>query len=321
MNKRAIITYIGVGCLLAVLTVWSYLSTQRRMLEVAERTFVEAVHQDLDERWKKLGETVTIVSGKDKDVYTNLTIDRDSIKKSFALEDNNDSLNIDGDINQRMFHTILYEFDRKCNPETLNGIWQEKLAANGMDIATIASIHYDAADTDSLVSHYKPLSSYYAGISNEIRLSSFVCLSSGDVLFHRPYALCLGLAWLGWLVYVLWRIVPPRHSTKGYYQWAEGIVYDPASKCIYKHREQIKLFPKSNAVIKALVEAENHQLHGADLLTIAWGTDETNIDKLYTQNSIIRKDLKKLGSEFCLENIEGGYFKLVFPYASKAKER
>ena len=79
MNKRAIITYIGVGCLLAVLTVWSYLSTQRRMLEVAERTFVEAVHQDLDERWKKLGETVTIVSGKDKDVYTYLSIDRYSI--------------------------------------------------------------------------------------------------------------------------------------------------------------------------------------------------------------------------------------------------
>ena len=75
MTKKTIITYIGVGCLLAVLTVWSYLSTQRRMLEVAERTFVEAVHQDLDERWKKLGETVTIVSGKDKDVYTNLTID------------------------------------------------------------------------------------------------------------------------------------------------------------------------------------------------------------------------------------------------------
>ena len=64
---------------------------------------------------RKLGETVTIVSGKDKEVYTNLTIDRDGINKSFALEDNNDSLNIDGDINQRMLHTILYEFDRKDN--------------------------------------------------------------------------------------------------------------------------------------------------------------------------------------------------------------
>lgn len=289
MNKKIIITYIGVGCLLAVLTVWSYLSTQKRMLEVAERTFVEAVHQDLDERWKGLGETITIVSGKDKEVYTNLSIERDSINKSFALDVNNDSLNIDRDINQRMLHTILCEIDKKCNPDTLNGIWQEKLVANGMDIATTASIHYDATDTDSLGSHYKPLSSYCAGISNEIRLSSFVRLSLGDVLFHQPYALCLGLVLLGWIAYVLWRIVLPRHSTKGCYQWAEGIVYDSTSCCIYKHQVQIKLFPKSNAIIKALVEAENHQLHGADLLAVVWGVDETNIDKLYTQNSIIRK--------------------------------
>lgn len=320
MDKKTIITYIGVGCLLAVLTVWSYLSTQRRMLEVAERTFVEAVRQDLDERWKKLGETVTIVSGKDKEVYTNLSIERDSINKSFTLKENNDSLNIDSDINQRMLHTILCDCDKKCNPDTLNHIWQEKLAANGMDVITIISIHYDAADADSLAGHYKPLSSYYAGISNEIRLSSFVHLSSGDVFFHRPYVLCLGLALLGWIAYVLWRIVSPRRSTKGCYQWTEGIVYDPTSNCIYKHREQIKLFPKSNAIIKALMEAENHQLHGVDLLAIAWGTNETNIDKLYTQNSIIRKDLKRLGSEFRLENIEGGYFKLVFPSASKAKK-
>ena len=321
MNKKTIITYIGVGCLLAVLTVWSYLSTQKRMLEVAERTFVEAVHQDLDERWKGLGETVTIVSGKDKEVYTNLTIERGGTNKSFALENNNDSLNMDNDINQRMLHTILCECDKKCNPDTLNGIWQKKLAANGVEIATITSIHYDVADTDSLGSHYKPLSSYYAGISNEIRLNSFVRLSFSDVLFHQPYSPYFGLALFGWLVYVLWRALPVHRSVKGSYQWAEGIVYDPASGCIYKHRERIKLYPKSNAIMKALMEAENHQLHGADLLTIAWGTDESNIDKLYTQNSIIRKDLRKLGNEFRLENIEGGCFKLVFPNASKMKKR
>ena len=321
MNKKTLIIYIGIACLLVILTCLSYFNTRKRMLEVAERTFVEAVHQDLDERWKSLGETVTIVSGKDKEVYTNLTIERGSTNKSFALEYNNDSLNIDNDINQRMLHTILFEFDKRCNPDTLNGIWQKKLAANGVEIATITSIHYDVADTDSLGSHYKPLSSYYAGIFNEIRLNSFVRLSLSDVLFHRPYSLCFGLVLIGWIIYVLWRILSLPHSTEGSCQWAEGIVYAPGAGCIYKHRERIKLYPKSNAIIKALMEAENHQLHGADLLTIAWGTDESNIDKLYTQNSIIRKDLRKLGNEFRLENIEGGYFKLVFPNASKMKRR
>jgi hypothetical protein len=60
------------------------------MLEVAERTFVEAVHQELDERWKSLGETVTIVSGKDKEVYTNFSIKKRGVEKNhsrYSLEE------------------------------------------------------------------------------------------------------------------------------------------------------------------------------------------------------------------------------------------
>ena len=52
MDKKTLIIHIGIGCLLATLTCLSYSSTRKRMLEVAERTFVEAVHQELDERWK-----------------------------------------------------------------------------------------------------------------------------------------------------------------------------------------------------------------------------------------------------------------------------
>ena len=90
MNKKTIITYIGIGCLLATLTCLSYFNTRKRMLEVAERTFVEAVHQELDERWKSLGETVTIVSGKDKEVYTNFSIKKRGVEKNhsrYSLEE------------------------------------------------------------------------------------------------------------------------------------------------------------------------------------------------------------------------------------------
>ena len=83
MNKKTIVTYIGVGCLLAVLTVWSYCSTQGRMLEVAERTFVEAVHQDLDGRWKKFGKTVNVNYGKEKKNIPSLLLRKKVLKNLF----------------------------------------------------------------------------------------------------------------------------------------------------------------------------------------------------------------------------------------------
>ena len=85
MNKKTIITYIGIGCLLATLTCLSYFNTRKRMLEVAERTFVEAVHQELDERWKKSGETITFSSGVEKNLYVDFTMKEKGAEKSYSL--------------------------------------------------------------------------------------------------------------------------------------------------------------------------------------------------------------------------------------------
>ena len=76
MSKKTILVYIGIGCLLAVLAMWSFRSTERRMLEVAEHTFVDAVHQDLDERKKKSEDLISFFSGKTKEKYVNLIIPR-----------------------------------------------------------------------------------------------------------------------------------------------------------------------------------------------------------------------------------------------------
>lgn len=67
MNKKTLIIYIGIACLLATLTCLSYFNTRKRMLEVAERTFVEAVHKELDERWKSLEESYSFYFGKEKE--------------------------------------------------------------------------------------------------------------------------------------------------------------------------------------------------------------------------------------------------------------
>ena len=75
MKRKTLIIHIGIGCLLAALSCLSYFNTRKQMLEVAERTFVEAVHQDLDERWKSLGETVVVCfPSKEKKEYVSLSI-------------------------------------------------------------------------------------------------------------------------------------------------------------------------------------------------------------------------------------------------------
>ena len=106
MKLKTFVIYIVVGCLLTVLTCLSYFNARKQMLEVAERTFVEAVHQDLDERWKSLGETVTVVSGKDKESYVNLSIKKEGVENNYYLKDLDYEHNIDSDINRRMIHSI-----------------------------------------------------------------------------------------------------------------------------------------------------------------------------------------------------------------------
>ena len=132
MNKRAIIIYIGVGCLLAALSVWSYLSTQKRMLAVAERTFVEAVHQDLDERWKKLEKTYSFHFGKEKEEYTNFNIKKEGVEQNYSLKDLDYSCNIDKELYRRMYHTISSDMSLACHPDTLASIWQSLLSTEGI---------------------------------------------------------------------------------------------------------------------------------------------------------------------------------------------
>ena len=67
MKGKTIAIYIGIGCLLTVLTCLSYFDTRKQMLKVAERTFVEAINEDLDERWKALGESFSYHAGKEKE--------------------------------------------------------------------------------------------------------------------------------------------------------------------------------------------------------------------------------------------------------------
>ena len=292
MDKKTLIIHIGIGCLLATLTCLSYFNTRKRMLEVAERTFVEAVHQELDERWKSLGETVTIVSGKDKEVYTNLTIERGGTNKSFALENNNDSLNMDNDINQRMLHTILCEFDKKCNTDTLNHIWQSLLSEEriktSVNVAVVDS-EQDVRilrDSLSIGISFKSLPTYYAGVANEIQLNGFIRLSVLDVFCHQPsLSLCVGLL-IVWIVFMVWKISsntkPLAISEKEGYRLSRHVVYDSDARCFLKDGQKIILPPKGNLIIKALLEADNHQLHGADLLAKVWDSNETNMNKLYT---------------------------------------
>ena len=323
MNKKTVITYVGVGCLLAVLTVWSYFNTQRRMREVAERTFVEAVHQDLDERWKKLGETYSFHIGKEKKEYTNFCIKKEGVEQNYSLKGLDYSYNIDSDINRRVLYSVSSEMSLTCHPDTLASIWQSLLLKGGIKTSGNVAVADSGQnvrilrDSLSIGISFKSLSTYYAGIANEIQLNGFVRLSILDVFRHQPLlSLCVGLL-IAWVVFMVWRISsenkPLAIPEKEGYRLSQDVVYDSDARCFIKGTQKIILSPKGNLIIKALLEAENHQLHGADLLAKVWDFNETNMNKLYIQNTKLRTILKGLGDGFDIVSIDRSQFRFIFP--------
>ena len=64
-----------------------------------------------------------------------------------------------------------------------------------------------------------------------------------------------------------------------------------------------------------MLEAENHELHGADLLAQVWSSKETNMNKLYIQNSKLRVILKDLGDGFDIISMDRSHFRFIFPYS------
>ena len=322
MSKKTILVYIGIGCLLAVLAMWSFRSTERRMLEVAEHTFVDAVHQDLDERKKKSEDLISFFSGKTKEKYVNLIIQSDGGKEeSHSLKDLDYSRNIDEGVYERFIQTALILLDNKICSDSLAGIWKEKLVSNGIRAEMLVCVNYKGFGTltlpDSLINGFNSLPSYFAGITNEIKLNAYINISIGSVLFGGIYPLVFVVLILGWSIYAVSFVIWNKRLPLGCYKLAMGIIYNPMEGYILNKRKFIKLPPKHNAIMKALLEAEDYQRHGVDLLTTVWGVKESNMEKLYNAISLLRKTLKNLGNGFDIESNGEGYFRLKAPNLNK----
>ena len=297
MNKKTLIIHIGIACLLATLTCLSYFNIRKRMLEVAERTFVEAVHQELDERWKSLEESYSFYFGKEKEKYTNFSIKKGSAEKNHSLKDLDYEHNIDNDINRRMFHSVLSELSLMCHTDTLISIWQSLLSKerikSSVNVAVVDSGQDVRILRDSLSIGFlsQSLPTRYAGVANEIQLNGFIRLSIFDVFrYQLLLSFYVGLL-IVWIVFVVWKISSENRTftilEKEGYRLSRNVVFDSKARCFFKGTQKIILSPKGSLIIKALLEAESHQLHGADLLAQVWSPKETNMNKLYIQNNLL----------------------------------
>ena len=205
MNRKNLIIHIGIGCLLATLTCLSYSNTRKQMLEVAERTFVEAVHQELDERRKKSAKMISYFSGKKKDKYTSLTVQSSKGKEdSYILSELENNYNVDTLLYERIIQSAMATLNIRINSDSLNDIWRKCLSLNGMDLETFSIVGYADSDIsvlrDSLAVSFTPLPLYYAGVTNEIRLNGFIKLSIGNILSFRIYSLLWSLMFIGWII-------------------------------------------------------------------------------------------------------------------------
>lgn len=325
MKRKNLAIYIGIGCLLAVLAYLSYSNTWKQMLDMAERAFVEAIHQDLDERWKSLGESFSYHAGKEKEQYSRVDVNMDNRPPmTHELKDIDLSQNVDEDFLRRCFHSHLVTKNHIICPDSLNARWQNNLMESTLKVQTVAVVCSSGEGIggmcDSLLNQvsYIQLPVRFAGVMNEIQLYGFVRFIGFDIFYFNPSLsiyICLFIGWIAWVIKK--SIVDNRKSSlpkEGTFRLSKEVVYSPDLRCFMKGTEKITLPPKSNLIVKALLEAENHQLHGADLLAKVWGSNESNMNKLYIQNTKLRAVLKMLGDGFDVVSVERNHFRLVFPY-------
>lgn len=272
--------------------------------------------------WEK---TYSFHFGKEKKEYTNFYIKKEGVEQNYPLKDLDYEYNVDSDINRRVFYSVSSYMSLSCHPDTLTSIWQSLLSTEGIRTSgnvVVADSGQNVCilrDSLSIGISFKSLPTYYAGIANEIQLNGFVRLSILDVFRYQSLlSLCVGLL-IAWVVFMVWKISsrtkPLTIPEKEVYRLSQDVVYDSDARCFLKDTRKIILSPKGNLIIKALLEAENHQLHGADLLAKVWDSNETNMNKLYIQNSKLRTIFKDLGDGFDIVSIDRSHFRLVFPYS------
>ena len=63
------------------------------------------------------------------------------------------------------------------------------------------------------------------------------------------------------------------------------------------------------------LHVDQQLLHGADLLAKVWDSNETNMNKLYIQNTKLRTILKELGDGFDIVSMDRSHFRFIFPYS------
>ena len=210
--------------------------------------------------------------------------------------------NIDNDINRRMFHSVLSELSLMCHTDTLISIWQSLLSEERIKTSVNVAVADSGQDIrilrDSLSIGFlsQSLPTRYAGVANEIQLNGFIRLSIFDVFrYQLLLSFYVGLL-IVWIVFVVWKISSENRTftilEKEGYRLSRNVVFDSKARCFFKGTQKIILSPKGSLIIKALLEAESHQLHGADLLAQVWSPKETNMNKLYIQNSKLRTILK-----------------------------
>ncbi|WP_237039631.1 hypothetical protein [Phocaeicola faecalis] len=333
--------YIIYSVIAVISAIWFYISycaERKEMLKVAEATLIKAVHEDLNNRTVDSDALIYSKSISKKE-YKHVEITHENEKKTYQLDSVNSSKNIDKDLHTQILHTIAILNRQYAHPDTLNQLWQKELQAKGInhiktfiDI-TISTRPYRAQNRDSLAGkHYTSLPTFYAGAKNEMKLQPAIDLTFFSIL---NYNLLLYIFWgiiggcIGGIIVSFLQTkqkteITSEKSEDNFWlappniRLSDNVAYAPDASIIYRDGKVVtKLPPHPNLLLKLLAEAENHRMHGADLVKAIWGDDEINLDKLYTLNSRLRKILKEIDTEIAINSLKDGYFQLTYPYLSK----
>lgn len=324
----------------------------------ASRTFGLALEDEL-QKWKDAKVKVVLPEGV-KLPDTSIGIKKEPIKveinfgqgmRSYVIPYEKHAQNIERNPTVRGMHSYLLH-QAPLNADSLNLLWQERLADSGFSGKTVVRIvttDWEERDScaysaDTLyLSQSDSLTTYYLGSRCEVGVTGYLYHPWWMTLSWKDWGLlaaiiagCILLFFVQGNLYKLYChlfvkeklvevevekevvkevsvIVPPK-SSPHIYRLEKGVYFDADSLLLKRGNEVVSLTPQIVQLLQGFLDARNYRLSDDEVLQLLWPDGNGTLNKLYQNIKRLRDNLSKISS--CTVEREKGAYRLKIPFSS-----
>lgn len=323
-RRMALLFFILMIILAVTLERMLYASGETILIVKVKTTLLEAIEEGLDKQFTELGMFENHILENPKKEYEYCTILNANGKeiKNFIVENN--KVLVTSDINSKIHHTILAK--KGLNVDSLYSLWSKKLFDEGIFSCQALSIHISTPN-DKVIScgepnmfkaKYQKISPIYAGLSNEIKVESFIRYSWCTVLKNAPVGVIVigEFALFAFLfvcfVYFLRRKVKQditliENRTNSIISLANlNYVYD--SHEFYVDSRKLQIRSQSASLLLLFLKAPSYYVTKEEIISCLWRTEDVGLqDRVRRAISDLRKLFRDEEVRISVELSENGY--------------